>query len=238
MKSFQKPKIISLPGLGNPEISPISTGLGEIYQYVIHAKPGYESKYNARELRSVQDWIVRRQLLGTPGIAEVNSFGGLLKQYEIALDPDKLRSFNLGINNVFDALAQNNQNTGGAYIDKKPNAYFIRSEGLVGSTDDIGKIVVKNNTDGTPVLIRDIATVNIGNSIRYGALTRASKENSGEAVGGIVMMLKGANANNVVTAVKEKIARINKTLPEGVVVEPFLDRSALVSRAIGTVEKT
>lgn len=224
-------------GLGNPEISPISTGLGEIYQYVIHAKPGYEKKYDARELRSIQDWIVRRQLLGTPGIAEVNSFGGLLKQYEIALDPDKLRSFNLSITNVFEALEQNNQNTGGAYIDKKPNAYFIRSEGLVGSIDDIGKIVVKNNTDGTPVLVRDIAIVKIGNSIRFGALTRASRENSGEAVGGIVMMLKGANANNVVTAVKEKIARINKTLPEGVVVEPFLDRSALVSRAIGTVEK-
>ncbi|QEM03672.1 CusA/CzcA family heavy metal efflux RND transporter [Mucilaginibacter rubeus] len=224
-------------GLGNPEISPISTGLGEIYQYVIHAKPGYETKYNARELRSIQDWIVRRQLLGTPGIAEVNSFGGLLKQYEIALDPDKLRSFNLSITNVFDALEQNNQNTGGAYIDKKPNAYFIRSEGLVGSTDDIGKIVVKNNTDGTPVLIRDISVVKIGNSIRYGALTRASKENSGEAVGGIVMMLKGANANNVVKAVKEKIARINTSLPQGVVVESFLDRSALVGRAIGTVEK-
>ncbi|OOQ57349.1 CusA/CzcA family heavy metal efflux RND transporter [Mucilaginibacter pedocola] len=224
-------------GLGNPEISPISTGLGEIYQYVIHPKPGYESKFNARELRSIQDWIVRRQLLGTAGIAEVNSFGGLLKQYEIALDPDKLRSFNLSINNIFDALEQNNQNTGGAYIDKKPNAYFIRSEGLVGSTEDIGKIVVKNNTDGTPVLIRDIASVNIGNSIRYGALTRASKENSGEAVGGIVMMLKGANANNVVKAVKEKITRINKTLPQGVVVEAFLDRSALVGRAIGTVEK-
>ncbi|MBS1527036.1 MAG: CusA/CzcA family heavy metal efflux RND transporter [Bacteroidetes bacterium] len=225
------------PGLGNPEISPISTGLGEIYQYVIHAKPGFEKKYDARELRSIQDWIVRRQLLGTPGIAEVNSFGGLLKQYEIALDPDKLRSFNLSITNVFDALEQNNQNAGGAYIDKKPNAYFIRSEGLVGSTDDIGKIVVKNNTDGTPVLIRDIAIVKIGNSIRYGALTRASKDNSGEAVGGIVMMLKGANANNVVKAVKEKISRINASLPDGVVVESFLDRSALVDRAIGTVQK-
>lgn len=224
-------------GLGNPEISPISTGLGEIYQYVIHAKPGYDKKFGARELRSIQDWIVRRQLLGTPGIAEVNSFGGLLKQYEIGLDPDKLRSFNLSISDVFEALEQNNQNTGGAYIDKKPNAYFIRSEGLVGNLDDINKIVVKNNTNGIPVLIRDIATVQIGNSIRYGALTRATKENQGEAVGGIVMMLKGANANNVVKQVKGKIERINKTLPEGVTIEPFLDRSALVDRAMGTVAK-
>ncbi len=224
-------------GLGNPEISPISTGLGEIYQYVIHAKPGFEKKFNARELRSIQDWIVRKQLLGTPGIAEVNSFGGLLKQYEIALDPDKLRSFNLSISDVFASLEQNNQNTGGAYIDKKPNAYFIRSEGLVGSLDDINKIVVKNNTNGIPVLIRDIATVQIGSSIRYGALTRATAKSQGEAVGGIVMMLKGANANNVVKQVKVKIDRIGKTLPEGVTIEPFLDRSALVDRAMGTVAK-
>jgi len=224
-------------GLGNPEISPISTGLGEIYQYVIHAKPGFEKKFNARELRSIQDWIVRRQLLGTPGIAEVNSFGGLLKQYEIALDPDKLRSLNLSISDVFAALEQNNQNTGGAYIDKKPNAYFIRSEGLVGNLDDINKIVVKNNANGIPVLIHDIATVQIGSSIRYGALTRATKQGEGEAVGGIVMMLKGANANNVVKQVKEKIARIGKTLPQGVTIEPFLDRSALVDRAMGTVAK-
>jgi cobalt-zinc-cadmium resistance protein CzcA len=224
-------------GLGNPEISPISTGLGEIYQYVIHAKQGFEKKYNARELRSIQDWIVRRQLLGTPGIAEVNSFGGLLKQYEIAIDPDKLRSLNLSISDVFNALEQNNENTGGAYIDKKPNAYFIRSEGFVGNIDDINKIVVKNNANGLPVLIRNIATVGISNSIRYGALTRSTINSEGEAVGGIVMMLKGANANNVVKQVKEKIARINSTLPEGVVVEPFLDRSALVDRAIGTVAK-
>ncbi|ACU60171.1 CusA/CzcA family heavy metal efflux RND transporter [Chitinophaga pinensis] len=224
-------------GLGNPEISPISTGLGEIYQYVIHAKPGFEEKYNARELRSIQDWIVRRQLLGTPGVAEVNSFGGLLKQYEIALDPDKLRSYNLSITEIFNALQLNSRNAGGAYIDKKPNAYFIRTEGLVENLDDINKIVVKNSEAGVPVLIRDVATVQIGNSIRYGALTRTSANSSGEAVGGIVMMLKGANAKKVVGEVKSRIGRISKTLPEGVVIEPFLDRSALVDRAIGTVAK-
>ncbi|WP_367868350.1 CusA/CzcA family heavy metal efflux RND transporter [Pedobacter sp. WC2423] len=224
-------------GIGNPEISPISTGLGEIYQYVIHAKPGFEKTYDARELRSIQDWIVRRQLLGTPGIAEVNSFGGLLKQYEIALDPNKLNSYNLSISDVFKALERNNQNTGGAYIDKKPNAYFIRSEGLVGNIEDINKIVVRNTSSGLPVLVRDIANVQLGNAIRYGALTRTMAKSHGEAVGGIVMMLKGSNANDVVKKVKEKIARINKTLPNGIVVEAFLDRSALVDRAIGTVAK-
>jgi cobalt-zinc-cadmium resistance protein CzcA len=224
-------------GIGNPEISPVSTGLGEIYQYVVHAKPGFEKTYDARELRSIQDWIVRRQLLGTPGIAEVNSFGGLLKQYEIAIDPNKLNSYNLSISDVFKALERNNQNTGGAYIDKKPNAYFIRSEGLVGNIEDINKIVVRNTSTGIPVLVRDIANVRIGNAIRYGALTRTTAKSNGEAVGGIVMMLKGSNANNVVKQVKEKISRINKTLPDGVVIEAFLDRSALVDRAIGTVAK-
>ena len=221
-------------GIGNPEMSPISTGLGEIYQYVVHPKKGYEKKFDARELRSIQDWIVRRQLLGTPGIAEVNSFGGLLKQYEIALDPDKLRSYNLSISEVFKALEQNNQNTGGAYIDKKPSAYFIRSEGLIGSIGDLEQIVVKNTSNGTPVLIRDIATVRIGEAIRYGALTRNGE---GEAVGGIVMMLKGSNSSQVVQRVKEKMDQINKSLPEGVLVEPFLDRSALVGRAVHTVTK-
>lgn len=221
-------------GIGNPEMAPISTGLGEIYQYVVHAKKGYEKKYDARELRSIQDWIVRRQLLGTPGIAEVNSFGGLLKQYVISLNPDKLRSYDLSITDVFKALEQNNQNTGGAYIDKKPSAYFIRSEGLIGSIADIEQIVVKNTSNGIPVLIRDIATVNIGEAIRYGALTRNGE---GEAVGGIVMMLKGENSSAVVDRVKEKMVQINKSLPEGVTVESFLDRSALVGRAVHTVTK-
>jgi cobalt-zinc-cadmium resistance protein CzcA len=223
--------------LGNPEISPISTGLGEIYQYVISAQPGFEKKYDARELRTIQDWIVRRQLLGTPGVAEVNSFGGLLKQFEIGLDPEKLRSYNLSITDIFTALELNNRNAGGAYIDKKPTAYFIRTEGLVSSLDDINKIVVKNTAGGLPVLIRDVATVQLGSSIRYGALTRTTENANGEAVGGIVMMLKGANANQVVKEVKSRIDRIARTLPDGVIIEPFLDRSALVDRAIGTVAK-
>lgn len=219
-------------GIGNPEMAPISTGLGEIYQYTVFAKKGFEKKFDAMELRTIQDWIVRRQLLGTPGVAEVNSFGGLLKQYEIALSPEKLRSYNLSISDIFNALQRNNQNTGGAYIDKKPNAYFIRSEGLVSNVDDIEKIVIKNEGD-VPVLIRDVATVNMSPAVRYGALTR----NSQEAVGGIVMMLKGENSSQVVGLVKEKMSQIQKSLPDGVGIEAFLDRSALVGRAIDTVKK-
>lgn len=220
------------PGLGNPEMSPISTGLGEIYQYVVHPKPGYEKKYDATALRTIQDWIVRRQLLGTAGIAEVNSFGGYLKQYEIALNIDKLRSYNISTSEIFSALEKNNQNTGGSYIDKKPNAYFIRSEGLITSLGDIQRIVVKNTETGIPITIRDLATVQFGTATRYGALTRNDKE----AVGGIVMMLKGSNSTQVVDRIKEKMEQIKKSLPEGVVVEPFLDRSEFVGRAIGTVK--
>lgn len=221
------------PGLGSPEMAPISTGLGEIYQYVIHAKKGYENKYDAMDLRTIQDWIVRRQLLGTPGVAEVNSFGGYLKQYEIALNIDRLRSYNISISDIFSALEKNNQNTGGSYIDKKPNAYFIRSEGLITDLGDIERIVVKNTESGIPVTIRDIADVRFGAANRYGALTRNDKE----AVGGIVMLLKGSNASEVVNKVKEKMAQIQKSLPEGVAIEPFLDRSEFVGRAISTVEK-
>ncbi|MBA2610744.1 MAG: CusA/CzcA family heavy metal efflux RND transporter [Bacteroidetes bacterium] len=221
-------------GSGIPELAPLTTGLSEIYQYVIHTKKGYEKKYNAMDLRTIQDWIVRRQLLGTEGVADVSSFGGYLKQYEISLNPDKLRSMNISINDVFTALQKNNQNTGGAYIDKKPSAYFIRSEGLVGSKEDIEKIVVKLNPNGIPVLIRNVATVNYGNATRYGAMTRNGE---GEVVGAIVMMLKGANSSKVIGNVKERMKQIEKSLPEGVVVEPFLDRSKLVNNAISTVTK-
>jgi len=222
------------PGVGSPELAPVTTGLGEIYQYIIHPKKGFEEKFDAMELRSIQDWIVRRQLLGTVGVADVASFGGYLKQYEIALDPDKLHSQNLSIAEIFSALERNNQNTGGAYIDKKPNAWFIRSEGLINSTDDIGKIVVKNTSTGIPVLIRDVGSVGFGHANRFGAMTY---NREGEVVGAIVLMLKGENSSAVVNRVKERIKQIEKTLPEGLEIEAFLDRSQLVSRAIGTVEK-
>ncbi|WP_316828622.1 CusA/CzcA family heavy metal efflux RND transporter [Pedobacter miscanthi] len=221
-------------GIGTPEVAPLTTGLGEIYQYVIHPKKGYEKKYDATELRSIQDWIVRRQLLGVEGIADVSSFGGYLKQYEIALNPDKLRSMNISISDIFTALEKNNQNTGGAYIDKKPNAYFIRSEGLINSIEDIENIVVRTNANSIPVLIRNVAEVRIGAATRYGAMTR---NDQGEVVGAVVMMLKGANSSKVIANVKARMEQISKNLPEGVAVEPFIDRTKLVNSAIGTVAK-
>lgn len=221
------------PGAGSPELAPVSTGLGEIYQYVIRPEKGYEDKYTPSDLRTLQDWVVARRILGTPGVAEVNSFGGLLKQYEVAIDPVRLKSMNVTIPEVFDALENNNENTGGAYIDKKPNAYFIRGLGLVSTLDDVGKIVVKTNPNGTPILIRDVASPQLGSAIRYGAMTRNGE---GEVVGGVVMMLKGSNSADVVDAVKEKIPEIQSSLPKGVSIEPYLDRTNLVNKSVETVE--
>ncbi|MGJ1447496.1 CusA/CzcA family heavy metal efflux RND transporter [Sphingobacterium spiritivorum] len=218
-------------GVGTPEMAPVTTGLGEIFQYVVHPKKGYEDKYDATELRTIQDWIIKRQLLGTPGVAEVSGFGGFVKQYQITVDPDKLASQSITISDIFTALEKNNQNTGGAYIDKGPNAYFIRSEGLVKNIDEIKSIVVKKES-GTPVYIRDVAEVGFGNGPRYGAATRNGQ---GETVTGIVMMLKGANSSEVISNVKDKIEEIQKGLPEGVEIEPFLDRKKLVDGAISTV---
>lgn len=222
------------PGVGTPKMAPVTTGLGEIFQYTVVPKKGFEHKYSLKDLRTIQDWIIRRQLLGTAGVADISSFGGEVKQYEIAIDPDKLRSVNLTISDLFTALEKNNQNTGGAYIDKKPNAYFIRSDGLIGSTADIGNIVVKLNNSGLPVRIRDVATVQIGSAVRYGAVTRNGQ---GEVVGAVVMMLKGENSSKVINAVKEKITEIRKTLPPGVEIIPFLDRTKMVDSAIGTVTR-
>jgi len=219
-------------GIGKPGIAPLTTGLGEIYQYVITTKPGYENKYDAVDLRTIQDWVVKRQLLGTKGVADVSSFGGYLKQYEIAIRPERLNAMKISISEIFDALETNNQNTGGAYIEKNDKALFIRSEGLVGSIKDIENILVKQTEEGNPILIRDVAKVQTDSAIRYGATTRNGE---GEVVSAIVMMLKGANSAQVITDVKDKIETISKTLPEGVVIEPFLDRTKLVDNAIGTV---
>lgn len=220
-------------GLAKIELAPISSGLGEIFQYRLAVDKGLEKKYNPMELRTLQDWIVRREMLGTPGVADINSYGGFVKQYEIAVNPDRLRGMNLSLTNIFDALEKNNENTGSAYIDKKPNAYFIRGIGLVKSLGDIEKIVVKSNSSGIPILIRDIATVQYGSATRYGAFV----VDTTEAVGGVVMMLKGANAHEVNDNVSERIATIQKSLPKGVKIEPFLNRSDLVGRAIGTVTR-
>lgn len=220
-------------GIGTPELGPISTGLGEIYQYVVKPKPGYEHRYDAVELRTIQDWIIRRQLLGVKGVAEVSSFGGKLKQYSIAVYPNRLNAYNITINDVFTALESNNQNTGGAYIEKGPTVLYIRSEGLIGSVEDVQNIAIKNTTSGTPLYIRDVADVKIGYATRYGAMTY---NDQGEVAGAVVMMLKGANSSQVIKAVKERVEKIQNILPDGVIIEPFLDRTKMVNNAISTVE--
>ncbi|HLG35973.1 MAG TPA: CusA/CzcA family heavy metal efflux RND transporter, partial [Bacteroidia bacterium] len=199
---------------------------------VLHVQNGFENEYTDMQLREMQDWIVARQIIGTPGVAEVISFGGHLKQYEVAVDPLRIKSMNVSIHEVFSALERNNENTGGAFIEKSSTAYYIRGIGLVKSMDDIGKIVVKVSNN-IPVLIRDIAVLQFGSANRYGAMTR---NGNGEVSGGVVMMLKGENSAQVVNGIKEKIPVIQKSLPEGVTIEPFLDRSSLVERAMGTVE--
>ncbi len=220
--------------LGLPSMAPITTGLGEIYQYVVRPKVGYEHRYNAMQLRTIQDWIVRRQLLGIEGVADVASFGGNLKQYEIAVNPAQLKAMGVTMQEVFNAIQNNNQNTGGAYIEKGPTVLFIRTEGLVGEISDIENIVIKNTPDGAPVLVKNIGPVQYGSATRYGAMTYNGK---GEVAGAVVMMMKGANSNKVIDNVKNRIAEIQKTLPEGVKIEPFLDRTKMVNNAIGTVEK-
>ena len=221
------------PGVAEVSLAPISTGLGEIFQYKLTVDRGYEKEFDAMELRTLQDWVIRREMLGTPGVADINSYGGFVKQYEIAVNPERLRGMNLTLTDIFTALEKNNENTGSAYIDKNPTAYFIRGIGLIKSLDDVEKIVVRSTPQGMPVLIRDIATVRYGSATRYGALV----VDTTEAVGGVVMMLKGANAHEVIHNVEERIESIQKSLPPQVRIEPYLNRSDLVGRAIGTVSR-
>jgi len=218
-------------GAGKPELAPISTGLGEILHYRIEAKPGYEGRYSATELRNIQDWMVKRQLAGIPGVVEINSFGGYLQQFEVAITPERLRAAGVGIGEVFQALQHANENTGGAYIEHNASAYFIRSEGLVKTMDDIRQIVV-HRQGGIPLRVGDIAEVQIGHALRYGAV---SSNGQGEIVLGIVMMLKGENAANVISLVKARLAEIEPGLPEGIQVTTFLDREKLVNRTLDTV---
>lgn len=218
-------------GFGQPSIGPISTGLGEIYQYTLEVEDQFKDNYTPTDLRTIQDWIVRRQMAMVPGVVEVNGVGGEIKQFEVALDPEELNAIGLTISDVFTALENNNQNTGGAYIEKNHQANFIRGEGLARSIEDLKKIVVANR-GGVPITVQDIAEVRIGSAVRYGALT---KNGEGETVGGMVMMLKGANSNEVIDNVKERIVQIQKSLPEGVSIQPFLDRSELISETTSTV---
>ncbi|MBL4709610.1 MAG: efflux RND transporter permease subunit, partial [Flavobacteriales bacterium] len=218
-------------GFGVPFIGPISTGLGEIYQYTLEVAPEFEGKYSNSDLRVAQDWIIRRQMAMVEGVVEVNAFGGDKKQYEVAVSPERLKSMGITISDIMKALEANNQNTGGAYIEKNHKANFIRGEGLLRSIDDIENIAV-TTINNLPILIKDIASVRIGNAIKYGALTKNGK---GEAVGGMILMLKGGNSDKVIKAVKQRMEEIQKSLPEGISIVPFLDRSALISKTTGTV---
>ncbi len=217
---------------GEPYLMPITTGLGEIYQYTVDVKPGFEGKYTAEDLRTIHDWVVKRQLNGIPGIVEISSFGGFIKQYEVAVNPQALSKYNLTLLDVNNALKSNNQNTGGSYIQKGPYAYYIRTDGLISGISDIEQIVV-SMIDDIPLKISDIAEVRIGNPSRFGAMT---KDGKGEAVGGITLMLKGGNSSKVISEVKQRMEQIQKNLPEGVEINPYLDRSVLVKRVIDTVK--
>ena len=218
-------------GFGTPEMGPITTGLGEIYQYTLDVKPGYEGRYTAMDLRTIQDWIVRRQLSGIPGVVEVNSWGGYLKQYEVAVNPSRMQAFGVSIIDVYNALESNNSISGGAYIEKESESYFIRGDGQIKSIDEIGEIVVKNQS-GIPVLVKDIADVKYGHANRFGAIT---SNGEGEKVLGQIMMLKGADSKKVINAVKERVAEVQKSLPEGVYINTMLERSELIGKTTATV---
>ena len=217
-------------GFGSPEMGPITTGLGEIYQYILDVKPGFENRYSATKLRTIQDWIVKRQLSGIPGVVEVNTWGGFLKQYEVAINPQKLKAMNIAISDIYMALEKNNSVAGGGYIEKTNKTFFIRGEGLVTSLEDIENIVVKN--DGLPIYIKDIANVGFGSATRFGAITGNGQ---GEKVLGQVMMLKDGNSKQVIDAVKERVASIQGSLPEGVYINGFLERSELIDKTTFTV---
>lgn len=222
-----------LPRNTETEMGPIATGLGEIYHYTIRAKEGYEHKYSLTQLRTMQDWIVRKQLSGTPGVAEVSGWGGYVKQYEVAINTDQLNASGVSVSEVFEALQRNNANTGGSYIEQNSNQYYIRGIGVVKNLEDVANITVKT-VDGIPVKVGDVAKVQLGHATRFGAVTRNGE---GEVVAGIAIMLKGENFQEVIKNVKERINQIQKSLPEGVVIEPFIDRTNLVDRVEGTIAR-
>ena len=220
-------------GFGTPEMGPISTGLGEIYQYILDVKPGYEDRYSPMELRTIQDWIVKRQLSGIPGVVEVNTWGGFLKQYEVRIRPELLNAMNINVHQVFDALNKNNSISGGAYIEKSNQAYFIRGEGLARSLEDLRQIVITNR-EGLPIRIGDVAEAAFGHANRFGAITANGE---GEKVLGQVMMLKNANSGAVIENVKKRVNEIQSSLPEGVFINGFLERSELIGKTSFTISE-
>jgi len=219
-------------GLGKPEMAPVSTGLGEIYQYIVRPENLNDTTYSDMELRTIQDWVVKRQILGTEGVAEVNSFGGFEKQYHILVNPDKLKSFDLTLREVFDAVLNNNSNVGGGYIEKNSDQYSIRGIGLIEKTEDLDNIVIKT-IHGIPVYLNQIAEIEFGKGLRVGGVTQ---DGNGEVVAGIVMMLKGANSREVAQRVHEKISEIKTTLPDGVTIDEFYNRENLIDSTIDTVK--
>ena len=220
-------------GLGKPEMAPISTGLGEIYMYVVRPVNPNDSTYNILQLREIQDWIIKRQLLGTPGVAEVNSFGGFEKQYQILINADALKSYNLTLREVFEAVSRNNANVGGAYIEKGSEQYTIRGIGIIENIKDIENIIL-NNDHSAPLFLKNVADVVYGGALRFGSVTQDGK---GEVVSGIVMMLKGANSREVANTVHNKMNNIKQSLPKGVTIDEYYNRENLVSKTIATVEK-
>lgn len=217
---------------GKPFMGPISTGLGEIYQYTLDVKPEFKDQYSTMELRTIHDWVVRRQLAGIPGVVEVNTWGGFLKQYEVAVDPERLRGLNISLADVMRSLESNNSIQGGAYIEHAGNTYFVRGEGRMNSVQDIENTMVVRR-GGSSVLIRDVGEVRYGHAPRFGAITANGE---GEKILGQVMMLKGANSLAVIDAVKDRVQAVQATLPEGVFIKPILDRSDLISRTTSTIE--
>ena len=225
-------------GIGSPGMAPITTGLGEIYQYTIKVKKGYEKQYGLARLREIQDWLVKRRLAGVNGVVDVSSFGGYVRQYEVSVDPARLAGAGVRMAELYEALQANNGNAGGSYLERGPRAFFIRGEGRATSLQDIGNIVVKPvdgaGKGGAPLLVRDVAAVRFGHAVRYGAMDR---DGLGETVGGVVLMLKGASSEATIKNVKKRVAEIQQTLPKGLEIDPFLDRTKLVDRAIHTVVK-
>lgn len=220
-------------GLGSPEMGPITTGLGEIYQYIVRPKKGFEDQYNAMDLRTIQDWVIRKQLLSTPGVADVSSFGGYLKQYTIEVDPQQLYARKISLSDVFEAVNANNQNAGGSYIERNKSALYIRTEGLASSIEDLENIVVKEPSNHVGIKLKEIAQIKMGSATRYGAMCY---NDEGEVAGAVVMMIKGENSMEVIAQVKTRMEEIKKQLPEGVEIDAFLDRTKMVKNALTTVE--
>lgn len=218
-------------GFGIPEMGPISSGLGEIYQYTLEVKPEYKDRYTITDLRTIQDWVVKRQLSGIPGVVEVNAWGGHLKQYEVAINTHKLHAMGITTSDIYTALERNNSISGGGYIEKNNQAYFIRGEGLVNSLEDIRNIVIKKKR-GFPIYMKDVAKVHFGSAPRFGAITGNGE---GEKVLGQIMMIKGGNPDKVIRAVKKRVDEISESLPEGVYINAFLDRSNLIEKTAFTV---